>query len=371
MSGNYGVGKVRNKVGEMRNTYKNLSSGVRLSLSLSTAKGRMPLMVFLVCLVGSLPVCPLTRSMDSMTALAESIRLGAIKAEVNGAIITDDEVKRQAAVPLREAVDRYKGRELNERATQILSDILDELIDRQLLVQEAGKIIKDNPIVKEALEKEAESFLKDAMDKVGGPARFYELATKEGINPAEKKKELKEDLMAEALLKEFAYKKISISPKEVRDYYLKHKDEFNEEKEVKVRQILIKVIPNAREAERKAQEVYQRARAGEDFVELAKQFSQDTKDSTGKLYEHKEIMQWIKGLREVVLTLEQGEISQPVRSPIGFHIFKAEAVKPARTPNFEELQDEINNKLYQDEARRRKMEYIKNLKRKAVIKVMR
>ena len=195
----------------MRNTYKNLSSGVRLSLPLrftqgkllSGAKGRMPLMVFLVCLVGSLPVCPLTRSMDSMTALAESIRLGAIKAEVNGAIITDDDVKRQAAVPLREAIEKYKGRELNERATQILSDILDELIDRQLLVQEAGKIIKDNPIIKEALEREAESFLKDAMDKVGGPARFYELATKEGINPAEKKKELKEDLMAEALLKEF------------------------------------------------------------------------------------------------------------------------------------------------------------------------
>src|SRR3990167_2799517 len=137
----------------MRNTYKNLSSGVRLSLPLSGAKGRMPLMVFLVCLVGSLPVCPLTQSMDSITdsttALAESIRLGAIKAEVNGAIITDDDVKRQAAVPLREAIEKYKGRELNERATQILSDILDELIDRQLLVQEAGKIIKDNPIIKE------------------------------------------------------------------------------------------------------------------------------------------------------------------------------------------------------------------------------
>ena|GEM_PF-645841 len=351
---------MRNNAGEMRSTYKNLSSGVAL-----------PLMVFLVCLVGSLPVCPLTRSMDSTTALAESIRLGAIKAEVNGAIITDDEVKRQAAVPLREAIDKYKGRELNERATQILSDILDERIDRQLLVQEASKIIKDNPIVKEALEREAESFLKDAMDKVGGPARFYELAAKEGVNPAEKKKELKEDLMAEALVKEFAYKKISISPKEVRDYYLKHKDEFNEEKEVKARQIYIKAIPNAKEAEKKAQEIYQRARAGEDFAELAKQFSQDSKASTGELYEHKEIKQWKKELREAALALEQGEISQPVRSPIGFHIFKAEAVKPARTPSFEELQEEINTKLYDDEARRRKADYIKNLKRKAVIKVMR
>ena len=318
-------------------------------------------MVFLVSLACFLPV---------RWALAESVKLEAIKAEVNGVIITDDDVKRRAAVALKETSEKYKGREFLEKAQQILSEVLDELIDRQLLVQEAHRVIKDNPIVKEALDKEVDAFVKEAVDKVGSLSRFYELATKEGINPVEKKKELKEDLMAETLLKEFAYKKISISPKDVRDYYLKHQDEFNEEKEVKVRQIWMKALPNAKEAEKKAQEVYERAKAGEDFAELAKQFSQDAKASSGGLWEHKEIKQWIKELKEAALALEQGEISQPVRSPVGFHIFKAEAVKPARTPNFEELQEEITNKLYQEEARRRKMDYLKNLKKKAVIKVM-
>lgn len=337
--------------GEMRSTNKNLSLGVALLL-----------MVFLFSLACSLPI---------RLSLAESVRLGAIKAVVNGVIITDDDVKRRAAVALREASEKYKGREFLEKAEQILSEVLDELIDRQLLVQEANRVTKDNPMVKEALDKEVDAFVKEAVDKVGSLSRFYEIATKEGINPVEKKKELREDLMAETLLKEFAYKKISISPKDVRNYYLTHKDELSEEKEVNVRQVMVKALPNAREAEKKAQDIYQRAKGGEDFTELVKQFSQDARASSGGLWEHKEIKQWIKGLREVALALEQGEICQPLRSPVGFHVLKAEAVKPARTPSFEEIQEEITNKLFQEEAKRRKKEYIQNLKKKAVIKIMR
>lgn len=328
----------------MGNTYKNL------------------FIVLLVILGSSLP---------AGRASADSVKLGAIKAVVNGVIITDDDVKRRAAVALKDASDKYKGRDFLEKANQIMSEVLDELIDRQLLVQEANRIMKDNPAAEEALNKEADAFMKEAVDKMGSLSRFYEIATKEGINPVEKKKELKEDIMAETLLREFAYKKISISPKNVREYYLKHQDKFNEEKEVKVRQILVKALPNAREAEKKAQEICQRAKAGEDFTELAKQFSQDARSSSGGLYEHNEIKQWIKELKDAALALERGEISQPIRSPVGFHIFKAEEVKPARTPTFEELQDEINNKLYQEEIKRRKKEYIQGLKKKASIKIMR
>ncbi|HHT9154061.1 MAG TPA: peptidylprolyl isomerase [Candidatus Hypogeohydataceae bacterium YC40] len=323
-----------------------------------------------VYILGVILLVNLVCSSLASVSMAESVKLGAIRAVVNGVIITDDDVKRRAINALREASEKYKGREFLEKAQEILNEVLDELIDRQLLVQEAKKVSKDNPNIEEALNKEVDALVKEAVDKVGSLSRFYEIATKEGINPVEKKKELKEDLMAETLLKEFAFKKISISPKEVRDYYLKHRDEFNEEREVKVRQILIRALPDPKEAEKKAQEVYQRAKAGEDFAEFAKQFSVDPRASSGGLWENNEIKQWVKELREPALALDQGEISQPIRSSVGFHIFKAEAVKPAKTPTFEEIQEDITNKLYQDEARRRKKEYIQSLKQKASIKIM-
>lgn len=301
---------------------------------------------------------------------AERVKLGPIRAVVNGVIITDDDVRKRAAVALSEAREKYKGVSFLEKADEILSEVLDELIDRQLLVQEAKKLTKGNPALEAAFDKELDAFMKEAVDKVGSISKFYEIATKEGINPVEKKQELKEDLMADTLLKEFAYKKISISPKEVRDYYLKHKEEFSEEKEVKVRQVLIKALPDFREAEKKAREVYQKAKAGEDFEELAKQFSQGPRAASGGLWEHNEVKQWITELREVALAMDEGEISEPIRSPIGFHIFKAVEVKPARHPSFEEIQDEISNQLFQEEMRRRKKEYIEELKKKAVIKIM-
>ncbi len=321
--------------------------------------------ILLVCLFLSLVWLSLPRC-----SIADSVKLGAIRAVVNGVIITDDDVRRRASVAIKDASEKYTERELLARAEQIFAVVLDELIDRELLVQEAQKLIKDNPAVKEALDKELDAFMKDAVDRVGSITEFYQLAAKEGINPVEKKKELREDIMADALLKEFAYKKISVSPRAVRDYYLAHKEDFNQAKEVKVRQILVKAVSDPKDAEKKAREILQRAEAGEDFAELAKQFSQDSKASSDSLYEHQEVKQWIRDLKDVALTLEQGEISPIVRSPVGFHIFKAEAVKPAKTPTFAEVQDEIYNILFEEEAKRRKKEYIQSLKKKAVIKIM-
>jgi parvulin-like peptidyl-prolyl isomerase len=314
--------------------------------------------------------CPLN-GLAMRGALAESVRVGPIKAMVNDAIITEEEVVKRSAPAIREAMEKYKGSALMEKAEQVRTEVLDELIDRQLLIQEAQKLIKDNPIIEESLNKELDIFMKEAIDEVGSLSKFYELATKEGINPQEKRKELKEDMMADALLKEFAYKKIAISPKDVRNYYLKNQEEFNEEKEVRVRRILIKVLPDAKETERKAQEVYQRAKDGEDFLELVRQFSQEPRASSGGLFEHKEIKQWIKELKDPVMALEQREISQPIMSPIGFFIFKAEEVKPGRNPSFEEVQDKIYVKLRKEEERRRKKAYLKGLKEKAVIKITR
>ena len=72
--------------------------------------------------------------------------------------------------------------------------------------------------------------------------------------------------------------------------------------------------------------------------------------------------------------LYQGaEMSKPMRIQSAYISEKEvkSVTKYLRDAYAEELQDEINNKLYQDVARHRKMDYIKNLKKKAVIKVMR
>ncbi|MCP4364462.1 MAG: hypothetical protein GY800_04115, partial [Planctomycetes bacterium] len=116
------------------------------------------------------------------TLLAEKRYVGTIVAVVNDKIITDEDLQRRASSALSEAVKKYKGRELQSKAEGIFKNVLDELIDRQLLVQKAHILIEKNPYVMEQIQKDLDSFIDDAVGEVGSLSKFYEIAVKEGIN---------------------------------------------------------------------------------------------------------------------------------------------------------------------------------------------
>lgn len=323
-----------------------------------------------------LATCLMAWSLAHRPLLAEAKYMETIWAVVNNTIITEEDVKRRALVPLSEAQKKYKGNELMLRIQATLDEVLNQLIDRQLLIQEARRIIEKSPqgqAIMEDVEKELAAFLKEAVDEVGSLTKFYEIATKEGINPTEKKKELKDDLMAERLLKDLVYKKITISPKDIRDYYQSHLNEFTQEKQVKVRQLSLKFssFPNKEEAKKKAEELRDRAKEGGDFEALVKEFSQGPRASTGGLWDFEDVKVMRKDLKEPILALEKGEISDIIQSPVGYHIFKAEEVKPAKEADFMALQEEIRDRLYKEESTRRKKEYIQNLRKNATIKITR
>ncbi|MFQ5956699.1 MAG: peptidylprolyl isomerase [Candidatus Brocadiales bacterium] len=306
------------------------------------------------------------------TLLAEKRYVGTIVAVVNDEIITEEDLQRRAAVAVADAFKKYKGGELRSKVDQILDDVLNELIDRQLLVQKAHSIIDENPYVLEDIEKDLDNFLKDAVEEVGSLSKFYEIAMKEGINPTEKKVELRDDLMVERLLNEFVHMKINISPKDVRDYYKANKDEFAQERSVKIRQIILKFssYPSKKDAQKKAEEIRDRAVKGENFEALVKEFSEGPRRSEGSLWDFDEVLS-MKGLiREAALALEKGQISDIIRTGIGLHVLKAEDVRPAKEPDFETLQGEIKDILFKQEAMKKKREYIRELKKSAVIKIV-
>jgi peptidyl-prolyl cis-trans isomerase D len=151
---------------------------------------------------------------------------------------------------------------------------------------------------------------------------------------------------------------VEISDDEIAEYYDEHPAEFQNPKTVEARHILIKVDPQANpEAVAKAKErlesVLQKARDGQDFAELAKQFSEGpSKDKGGYLGSfRREAM--VKPFSDKAFAMQAGEISDPVKTQFGWHIIKVEKVNDASTTSLADATDKIRQKLA--------AEYSKNL----------
>ncbi|MFH1487482.1 MAG: SurA N-terminal domain-containing protein, partial [Pseudomonadota bacterium] len=144
--------------------------------------------------------------------------------------------------------------------------------------------------------------------------------------------------------------RVSVTDAEVKGYYEDHIEAFKQKKEVKARHILFKLKPDASEEEEKASrekasKVLEKARKGEDFASLAKEYSEGpTAEEGGDLGYFSE-GQMVKPFEEAAFKMKKGEISDLVRTDFGFHIILLEDIKEARTKTLDEVGKEIADNL--------------------------
>ena len=299
--------------------------------------------------------------------------INSIKAIVDDEIITQEDVVKRAAISIKQAQDRYRDNELMEKIDQILKDTLEEIINRKVLIKEATKLFGTSEAMMKEVEKDLDSFVKGAVKNVGSLSKYYEIAEAQGINPIEKKNELKEDIMIDKIMKENVHNKVQVQPKLLKRYYCENIDEFRQKKEVKLRHLMVKFSAhnnNKDETLSMAQKIMKRLERGEDFSTLAKQLSDGPNTENGGLCSFEEVNDLRKDLRDVVYSLKDNECSKIIESPVGYHIFKVELIKPEKIQEFEEVQDDIYKKLYREETVRLKKQYINSLKQHVFIKVI-
>jgi len=142
-------------------------------------------------------------------------------------------------------------------------------------------------------------------------------------------------------------------------YYKEHQTEFEKPKRLKTAHILVRVPPTGgSEAENKSkakvEEAIRRAKAGEDFGKLAKEFSEDSANASqgGDLgFVGKGEM--VPQFEEAVFALKKGEItSQPVRTPFGYHAIKVVDVQDGGIQPFGDAAAKIKEKLVAERSER-------------------
>ncbi|MFN4197080.1 MAG: peptidylprolyl isomerase [Caldimicrobium sp.] len=254
--------------------------------------------------------------------------------------------------------------------------VLAEVGPYKLFEEDLEDIMKSDPKVKEILKvkPELKSQIQKALMERWINISLLSLAAKEeklDTNPSIKKKILENEKMI--LAEEFLQRKLSnltVTEEEMRKYYENNKSNYREPEGVQLKHILIFVdSKEGKEAEEralnKAKQIRDQLLKGAKFEELAKLHSDDlaSRNKGGDLGILRK-GDTIPEFEEKIFSLKVGEISEPIRSPYGYHIVKVVKKVPASQLSFETVKDRIKEDLLKEKEKEQLEKELENLKKK-------
>jgi len=158
-------------------------------------------------------------------------------------------------------------------------------------------------------------------------------------------------LVTEKLYQTVAREQGNIGDVEVQKYYEENKNQYKQKERIRASQILILVPPNAgpekdAEAKTKAETVLKKARAGEDFSELAKQNSEGPTAVRGGDLGYFQRGRMVPEFEEVAFSIDNvGDVSDIVKTKFGYHIVKLSDRQPEKLLGLEEVKERIVRQL--------------------------
>jgi hypothetical protein len=122
-------------------------------------------------------------------------------------------------------------------------------------------------------------------------------------------------------------------------------------------------------APKKIEAAQARINAGEAFETVAAEVSEDPSKRKGGDLGFLKRDDMIESFANVAFALKPGQVSKPVRTEFGWHLIKLEEIKVGEAQPFDEVKDQIRNKLTQDGMEREYATWLAELRRRAHIVV--
>jgi peptidyl-prolyl cis-trans isomerase D len=146
---------------------------------------------------------------------------------------------------------------------------------------------------------------------------------------------------------------VSVTDREIERYYQQNSGRYESPEQVDASHILFKVGPEVDEeaVRKKAEAVLAEAKAGADFAELARKNSEDTSSENGGSLGLFGRGQMVPEFEAAAFALQEGQISDLVRTTYGFHIIKLNRKQAPFVRPLDAVKDEIRNTITQEKAR--------------------
>jgi parvulin-like peptidyl-prolyl isomerase len=250
-----------------------------------------------------------------------------------------------------------KGVQVGARGDQL------ELLKRLRI--EAMDLMIEQELVKQAAEREGIAGDPAEVDKQIGELRelfdnddqFRMKLESDGYTEETYRRHVERMAAAKVYLDRVRADAADVRDAEVEQFYEENEDRLTLPEQVRVRHILLTWKPMGTQDDRAAirkqmEPILERARAGEDFAALAREFSEDsaTKGNGGDTgFFYRGTM--VPAFEQAAFSLQAGEVSDPVDTVFGVHILKLEGRQEARLLPLEEVREQLR-----DHVREEKME---------------
>ncbi len=306
----------------------------------------------------------------ALAAAADVNVLEEIVAKVNSDIITRTDIEKGRQSILFELQQRgAKPDQVKEAMEAREKDVLRDRIDQLLLIQKGKELnINVDPDINRQLgEIQKQAGLAD-------PEKFQAYVKEQTGMPYEDyKSEMKNSMLTQRVIRQEVGGRINVPRSELQKYYEEHGKDFIRQEQIFLREIFVstdgKDAVAAAAAEKKAKDLTARARKGEKFPELVRDNSEaDTAKNFGELPPMKK-EDLRKELSDIVWTAPRNFVSEPIKLEKGFLILKVEERHQAGQAKFEEVEQEIMEKLFTPRFQPKIREFLTQLRQDAFLEI--
>jgi parvulin-like peptidyl-prolyl isomerase len=303
-------------------------------------------------------------------AKGKRLTVDRVVAVINDSVILHSELMRRVA-PLSADLDNVSDtKERARRQTKLKSQILEEMVNEELIVQAADESKID------VAAKEVQSALEEIKKQNNlDDNQLSEALRLQGYTTASYRQDVRRQILRMRATNMLVRPRVTVTDDDVRARYDATSRRSAAVKRVKLQHILIPLgdkptQAQVDEAKRVAGEVIEQARAGTDFARLAAQYSADegTKYKGGDLgwIERGSIdTEW----EVIVFAMNKGEVRGPITGPNGLHVFQVTEVERNQQKPFAQVKEQLRNDLFRKEMERQTGLWLDELREKAHIQL--
>lgn len=276
----------------------------------------------------------------ALNVRAEGSEASKVIATINGQQITEKDLATELERPdLKATLESIKDDSVTTQ--KFKSAVVSSIIDRELLL---GAARKSQFVKAEEVKKDLDILI----TQQGGKAQIEPVLKTYGTTWDKFMKGMEDRVTIEKYIAAELLQSVNITDESLNKEFSEHPERYTAPELVHARHILVRIKPNATQAEqeaalKKAEDIYGRAIAkGADFTQIAKETSEDetTKAQGGDLGRFQKGMM-VPEFEEASFSLKVGEVSKPVKTAFGYHVIKVEEHTKSEAPNFDTVKDRV------------------------------